>query len=170
MVRKPNPYDAHVGSRLRACRTLAGFSQERLGSAVSLSFQQIQKYEKGLNRIGASRLQQFSQILNVPPSYFFEGMPGVEQQPQARGEHSAVADIEQENSPISRRQALELVRNFGRIGDSLVRDRIFQLIKAAANSYGQPNSHGEHSDEEPASLAAPIGGAGLNGINGGAQL
>lgn len=139
MVRKPNPFDAHVGSRLRACRTLAGFSQERLGGAVGLSFQQIQKYEKGLNRIGASRLQQFSQILNVPPSYFFEGMPGVDQQPQLRGEHSAVGDIDQEHSPVSRRQALELVRNFGRISDTLVRDRIFQLIKAAAQSYGGPD-------------------------------
>ena len=67
-MRKPNPYDAHVGARLRACRTLAGFSQERLGASVSLSFQQIQKYEKGLNRIGASRLQQFAQSLKVPPS------------------------------------------------------------------------------------------------------
>lgn len=134
-MRKPNPYDAHVGSRLRACRTLAGFSQERLGTAVSLSFQQIQKYEKGLNRIGASRLQQFAQILNVPPSYFFEDMPGIEQQPTASPEHSVVSEIEQDRSPVSRRQALELVRNFGKITDSTVRDRIFQLIKAAATSY-----------------------------------
>lgn len=139
MIRKPNPYDAHVGSRLRACRTLAGFSQERLGGAVGLSFQQIQKYEKGLNRIGASRLQQFSQILNVPPSYFFEGMPGVDQQPNqgfGRADHAVVSDIDQDGSLVSRRQALELVRNFSRIGDTLVRDRIFQLIKAAAQSYG----------------------------------
>jgi len=135
MTRKPNPYDAHVGSRLRACRTLAGFSQERLGAAVSLSFQQIQKYEKGLNRIGASRLQQFAQILNVPPSYFFEEMPGIDQQPTGRPEHAVVGDLDQDRSNVSRRQALELVRNFGRITDPTVRDRIFQLIKAAAHSY-----------------------------------
>lgn len=143
-MRKPNPYDAHVGARLRACRTLAGFSQERLGTSVGLSFQQIQKYEKGLNRIGASRLQQFAQILNVPPSYFFEDMPGIEQQPAARPEHAVVSEIEQDKSPVSRRQALELVRNFGKITDPMVRDRIFQLIKAAATSYS-----GKEEGEEP---------------------
>lgn len=148
-MRKPNPYDAHVGARLRACRTLAGFSQERLGASVSLSFQQIQKYEKGLNRIGASRLQQFAQILNVPPSYFFEDMPGIEQQPTARPEHAVVSEIEQDKSPVSRRQALELVRNFGKITDPMVRDRIFQLIKAAAASYsGKPED--EDGGETPA--------------------
>jgi transcriptional regulator with XRE-family HTH domain len=135
MLRKPNPFDAHVGARLRACRTLAGYSQEKLGEAVGLSFQQIQKYEKGLNRIGASRLQQFSQILNVPPAYFFEDMPGIQQQPVATAEHAVVSELGQEPGVISRRQALELVRNFGRITDATVRDRIFQLIKAAANSY-----------------------------------
>src|SRR3546814_9446676 len=112
VMRKPNPYDAHVGSRLRACRTLAGFSQERLGTAVSLSFQLIQKYEKGLNRIGASRLQQFAQILNVPPSYFFDGMP-IDGAAQDTGDPlAAVAgDIAatSDNSPISRRQALEQI-------------------------------------------------------------
>lgn len=143
-MRKPNPYDAHVGARLRACRTLAGFSQERLGTSVGLSFQQIQKYEKGLNRIGASRLQQFAQILNVPPSYFFEDMPGIEQQPAARPEHAVVSEIEQDKSPVSRRQALELVRNFGKITDPMVRDRIFQLIKAAATSYS-----GKEEGDEP---------------------
>jgi transcriptional regulator with XRE-family HTH domain len=71
-TKKPNPTDIAVGQRLRNARTLAGMSQEKLGNEVSLSFQQIQKYEKGINRIGASRLNQFAQILNVPPSYFFE--------------------------------------------------------------------------------------------------
>ncbi len=154
MMRKPNPYDAHVGARLRACRTLAGFSQERLGHAVSLSFQQIQKYEKGLNRIGASRLQQFAQILNVPPSYFFEDMPGVDQQPQARPEHAVVSEIEQDHNPVSRRQALELVRNFGRITDATVRDRIFQLIKAAAHSYGTEDGSAEVTEAGAAPVAA----------------
>src|SRR3546814_15496088 len=110
--RKPNPYDVHVGARLLASRKLAGFSQERLGAAVSLSFQQIQKYEKGLNRIGASRLQQFAQILNVPPSYFFDGMP-IDGAAQDTGDPlAAVAgDIAatSDNSPISRRQALEQI-------------------------------------------------------------
>jgi transcriptional regulator with XRE-family HTH domain len=154
MMRKPNPYDAHVGARLRACRTLAGFSQERLGNAVSLSFQQIQKYEKGLNRIGASRLQQFAQILNVPPSYFFEDMPGIDQQASVGGEAAGTGDMDAERSSVSRRQALELVRNFGRISDGVVRDRIFQLIKAAAHSYGE----GEAEEAEAAAPApAPLG-------------
>ncbi len=154
MMRKPNPYDAHVGARLRACRTLAGFSQERLGNAVSLSFQQIQKYEKGLNRIGASRLQQFAQILNVPPSYFFDDMPGIDQQASTGGEAAGIGDMDAERSSVSRRQALELVRNFGRISDGVVRDRIFQLIKAAAHSYGE----GEAEEAEAAAPApAPLG-------------
>jgi transcriptional regulator with XRE-family HTH domain len=135
MARIPNPYDAHVGSRLRAARTLAGFSQERLGVSVQLSFQQVQKYEKGLNRISASRLQQFAQLLNVPPSYFFEDMPGVPEQPKARPEHAVVPVVENDKGPVSQRQALELVRNFGKIPDATVRDRLFQLIKAAAASY-----------------------------------
>jgi len=130
--RKPNPYDVHVGSRLRACRTLAGFSQERLGAAVSLSFQQIQKYEKGLNRIGASRLQQFAQILNVPPSYFFEDMPLEGATHNATDPLAAVAGdiaVNSDHSPVSRRQALELVRYFGAISDGTVRDAIYKLVK-----------------------------------------
>src|SRR3954465_8799423 len=70
-----NPVDAHVGSRVRQRRTLLGMSQEKLGQAVSLTFQQIQKYERGANRVGASRLYQLSRILDVPVSYFFEEMP-----------------------------------------------------------------------------------------------
>ena len=142
-MRKPNPYDAHVGARLRACRTLAGFSQERLGAAVSLSFQQIQKYEKGLNRIGASRLQQFAQILNVPPSYFFEGMP-VDGAPQDTGDPLAMVagDIAttSDSSPVSRRQALELVRYFGAINDRQVREAVFKLVKTCSDTTGTEES------------------------------
>jgi transcriptional regulator with XRE-family HTH domain len=139
--RKPNPYDVHVGARLRACRTLAGFSQERLGEAVSLSFQQIQKYEKGLNRIGASRLQQFAQILNVPPSYFFDGMP-IDGSPQDTGDPLATVagDIvaTSDQSPVSRRQALELVRYFGAISDRQVREAIFKMVKTCADVTDEP--------------------------------
>lgn len=70
----PNPIDVHVGSRVRLRRTLLGLSQERLGEAVGLTFQQIQKYERGANRIGASRLFEFSRILDVPVSFFFDDM------------------------------------------------------------------------------------------------
>src|SRR6201988_3669252 len=71
----PNPIDRHVGSRVRMRRMMLGMSQEKLGDALGLTFQQVQKYEKGANRIGASRLQQISQILQVPVSFFFEGVP-----------------------------------------------------------------------------------------------
>src|SRR6476469_7538175 len=76
----PNPIDRHVGSRVRMRRVLLGMSQEKLGEALGLTFQQVQKYEKGTNRIGASRLQQSSQSLNVPPAFFFEGAPVSESQ------------------------------------------------------------------------------------------
>src|SRR6059036_2438198 len=72
----PNPTDKHVGSRVRMRRMMLGMSQEKLGDALGLTFQQVQKYEKGTNRIGASRLQQISLILQVPVSFFFEGVPG----------------------------------------------------------------------------------------------
>src|SRR6185503_20403258 len=71
----PNPIDKHVGSRVRMRRMMLGMSQEKLGDALGLTFQQVQKYAKGANRIGASRLQQISQILQVPVSFFFEGVP-----------------------------------------------------------------------------------------------
>jgi transcriptional regulator with XRE-family HTH domain len=74
--KKPNPIDIHVGSRIRLRRTMLGMSQEKLGEALGITFQQIQKYEKGTNRVGASRLQNISTILNVPVSFFFEDAPG----------------------------------------------------------------------------------------------
>lgn len=76
--KKSNPVDAHVGSRVRLRRMLVGLSQEKLGERMGLTFQQIQKYEKGVNRIGASRLFQLSQILEVPVQFFFEGAPSVD--------------------------------------------------------------------------------------------
>ena len=76
MVTKPNPIDVHVGKRLRLRRTLLGMSQERLGDLLGLTFQQIQKYERGVNRIGSSRLYELGQILDVPVSFFFDDMVG----------------------------------------------------------------------------------------------
>src|SRR5271165_61481 len=77
----PNPTDKHVGSRVRMRRMMLGMSQEKLGDALGLTFQQVQKYEKGTNRIGASRLQQISQILQVPVAFFFEGAPTLHPSP-----------------------------------------------------------------------------------------
>src|ERR1044071_6986211 len=81
----PNPTDKHVGARVRMRRMMLGMSQEKLGDALGLTFQQVQKYEKGTNRIGASRLQQISDILQVPVSFFFEGAPSLPGQSEASG-------------------------------------------------------------------------------------
>src|SRR5213596_524079 len=76
-IKSPNPVDKHVGSRVRMRRMMLAMSQEKPGDALGLTFQQVQKYEKGTNRIGASRLQQISHILQVPVAFFFEGAPNL---------------------------------------------------------------------------------------------
>src|SRR5579863_7500014 len=85
----PNPIDKHVGSRVRMRRMMLGMSQEKLGNSLSLTFQQVQKYEKGTNRIGASRLQQISHILQVPVAFFFEGAPHLAGGPAPEGLENA---------------------------------------------------------------------------------
>jgi transcriptional regulator with XRE-family HTH domain len=132
----PNPVDIHVGSRVRLRRTLLGLSQEKLGDAVGLTFQQIQKYERGANRIGASRLFQLSIILDVPIAFFFDEMPG--------GLKTAEAQVvrglqEQEQKtleldPLARRETLELVRAYYKITDPKVRKRLFELTKSLASA------------------------------------
>ena len=126
---KPNPIDIHVGSRVRLRRTLLGMSQEKLADAVGLTFQQIQKYERGTNRIGSSRLYQFAQVLDVPVSFFFDGMSAE----TAGSGPSGEADVEPfEQDQFTRRETLELVRAYYRIDDSRVRTKIFELVKAVA--------------------------------------
>ncbi|MEK9723394.1 MAG: helix-turn-helix transcriptional regulator [Rhodospirillaceae bacterium] len=129
-----NPIDVHVGNRLRFRRTLLGYSQERLGDEVGLTFQQIQKYERGANRIGASRLYQFSRILDVPVSYFFEELPDEIRSHDGQMEWG-LADQRQEElapSPMARRETLELVRAYYAISDPKVRQRLFDLAKVLA--------------------------------------
>lgn len=116
MTSNPNPVDIHVGARLRMRRTLLGMSQTKLGQAVSLTFQQIQKYERGANRIGASRLHQFSRILEVPVSYFFEDMPG---------ERS-----NEPSTPVMGRKILELARHFQAIEDPAAQEAVYRLVKS----------------------------------------
>jgi len=132
----PNPVDIHVGSRVRLRRTLLGLSQEKLGEAVGLTFQQIQKYERGANRIGASRLFEFSRILDVPVSFFFDDMPDLMSSEEAQ---SAWGLSDQPHSsldpdPLTRRETLELVRAYYRIGDPQVRKRLFELAKSLGNA------------------------------------
>jgi transcriptional regulator with XRE-family HTH domain len=127
--------DVHVGGRVRLRRTLLGLSQEKLGEAVGLTFQQIQKYERGANRIGASRLFEFSRILEVPVSFFFDDMP--EGQTVVDGRIAwGLAEPPQtplEPDPLTRRETLELVRAYYRIGDPSVRRRLFELTKSLGN-------------------------------------
>jgi transcriptional regulator with XRE-family HTH domain len=127
----PSPVDIHVGSRVRLRRTLLGLSQEKLGEAVGLTFQQIQKYERGANRIGASRLFEFSRILDVPVSFFFDDMS--DRVAGADGGAAGMADQPQaplEPDPLTRRETLELVRAYYRISDPQIRKRLFELTKS----------------------------------------
>lgn len=128
MARKtPNPIDIHVGSRVRVRRVLRGLSQEKLADRLGLTFQQVQKYEKGTNRIGASRLQEISQILEVPVSFFFEDAPGSEATGFAEaGSATYVVDF------LSSSEGLQLNKAFVRIEDPRVRRRVIELVRALA--------------------------------------
>jgi transcriptional regulator with XRE-family HTH domain len=134
---KPNPIDVHVGARVRLRRTLLGMSQEKLGEAIGLTFQQVQKYERGANRVGASRLYDLSRVLDVPVSYFFEEMRAeVARAAEARlgGMAEEAPSPSYEADPMMRRETLELVRAYYRIADPQVRRRLFDLTKAIANA------------------------------------
>ena len=127
----PNPTDKHVGSRVRMRRMMLGMSQEKLGDALGLTFQQVQKYEKGTNRIGASRLQQIAQILQVQVSFFFEGAPSA----ITIGRHEGLSEAP---SPayvsdfLATSDGLALTKAFMRIDDSKLRRRIVDLVEQIA--------------------------------------
>lgn len=132
--KSPNPIDIHVGSRVRLRRMMLGMSQEKLGEQLGITFQQIQKYEKGTNRIGASRLQHIAAVLNVPVSFFFEDAPGP--QPDANGfsdssSSSYVVDF------LSSSEGLQLNKAFVRIKDAKVRKRVVDLVKSLAGDDGE---------------------------------
>src|SRR5216683_440272 len=122
----PNPIDKHVGSRVRMRRMMLSMSQEKLGDALDLTFQQVQKYEKGTNRIGASRLQQISIILQVPVAFFFEGAPTV---------HPHSDSIKDAPSPayvsdfLATSDGLALTKAFMRIKEPKLRRRIVDLVE-----------------------------------------
>lgn len=138
MKKVPNPIDKHVGSRVRMRRVLLGMSQEKLGEALNLTFQQVQKYEKGTNRIGASRLQQISKTLNVPPAYFFDGAPSFDDTDTGNPTHSAAAEAGSAYVVdfLSTTEGLHLNRAFARIQDPKVRKRIVELVSAIAGDDG----------------------------------
>jgi transcriptional regulator with XRE-family HTH domain len=133
--KKPNPVDAHVGSRVRLRRMLLGMSQERLGESMGLTFQQVQKYEKGVNRIGASRLFQISKILDVPVQFFFEEAPyvGDGAQPAGMAEPDSEAFILEF---LNSREGLELNRAFVKIADAKVRKSVVDLVRALSAANG----------------------------------
>ena len=129
-ARRPNPMDIHVGSRVRLRRMLLGMSQEKLGDHLGLTFQQVQKYEKGINRIGASRLFDLSKTLGVPINYFYEDAPvtgpGLAEDQSDYGEktgESSVFDF------LSTREGLELNKAFVKITDARVRRTIVELVR-----------------------------------------
>jgi transcriptional regulator with XRE-family HTH domain len=132
---RPSPIDVHVGSRIRLRRTLLGMSQERLGEALGLTFQQVQKYERGVNRVGASRLFDLSRVLDVPISFFFDDMPDALSSNFGGAAHRRSGGGSDHHDPfgddtLSRRETLELVRAYYRITDPSIRKRVFDLIKS----------------------------------------
>jgi transcriptional regulator with XRE-family HTH domain len=125
----PNPIDKHVGSRVRMRRMMLSMSQEKLGAALGLTFQQVQKYEKGTNRIGASRLQQISDILQVPVAFFFEGAPALQQGDglNEAPSPSYVSDF------LATSDGLALTRAFMEIKEPKLRRRIVDLVEEIAS-------------------------------------
>lgn len=128
--KQPNPIDIHVGSRVRLKRMMLGMSQEKLGDQLGITFQQIQKYEKGSNRIGASRLQHIARIFNVPVAFFFEDAPGAAPQPPAGlaegRDTSHVVDF------LSTAEGIQLNTAFVRIKDAKLRRRLIDLVRSMA--------------------------------------
>ena len=126
----PNPIDVHVGSRIRLRRNMISMSQEKLGEALGITFQQIQKYEKGTNRVGASRLQQISKVLGVPVAFFFEDAPGESPEGAGMSEASSTSYVV---DFLSSSEGLQLNRAFTRISDPKVRRKIIELVRTLAD-------------------------------------
>ena len=130
--KQANPIDIQVGNRVRIRRMLIGMSQERLGDLLGLTFQQVQKYEKGVNRIGAGRLFEVARILNVPVDFFYEGLSGAADQPgMGEGESAPVMEF------VSSGEGLQLSLAFMKIKDAKVRKRVLDLVKSLAEEEEQ---------------------------------
>lgn len=129
-----NPIDVHVGQRIRQRRTLLGLTQEKLGDAIGLTFQQVQKYERGANRVSSSRLFDLSRILDVPIAFFFEEMPGDVQRksPAKLMNVSDLEIVEYEPDPLAKRETLEFVRAYYKITSKPARRRLADLVKSLA--------------------------------------
>jgi transcriptional regulator with XRE-family HTH domain len=124
LKKAPNSADVYIGSRIRTRRMLIGLSQEKLGEALGITFQQIQKYEKGANRVSAGRLQNIGAVLGVPAAYFFEGLPD-----EKTLEHDAkdpTLDV------LNTNEGIRLARAFAAIDDDKLRHRLVEMAEAIA--------------------------------------
>ena len=142
----PHPVDVYVGSRVRMRRMLVGMSQDKLGESLGLTFQQVQKYEKGANRIGASRLYQIGKILNVPVAYFYEGVVD-------ENDDSVEGFAEAQPAPsvmefIGTSEGLQLFRYFAKIEDQKVRRKVIELLRTLADETEQDNQAVENGASE----------------------
>jgi transcriptional regulator with XRE-family HTH domain len=138
---KAHPVDVHVGRRLRLRRTILGLSQDAIGSAIGVTFQQVQKYERGINRMSASRLHDFSKILKVNIGYFFDGY-GEDFEDVVMGQAMGMAEPDApafEHNPISNRETMDVMRAYYRIKNPSTRKRLLDLIKAVADDKGGAN-------------------------------
>src|SRR5215510_10091445 len=130
MSKAPNPVDKYVGSRVRMRRIMLGMSQEKLGEALGLTFQQIQKYEKGTNRVGASRIQQISEVLQVPVSFLFEGGPSGSAAAEGFGDNGSPTYV---SDFLATSEGLALTRAFTKITDAKLRRSIVDLVEKIAD-------------------------------------
>lgn len=139
----PDPIDVHVGQRLRVRRSLLGLSQEKLAESIGLTFQQIQKYERGMNRISAGRLFQFSKILDVPVSYFYDQLIGAAKT-YSSGSYG-MADNDQDSFTagdlMQNKETLDLVRAYYTIENPEIRKDILKFVKSMANRIGSDNDN-----------------------------
>ncbi len=124
--KRPNPVDVHVGARIRLRRNMIGLSQEKLGESLGITFQQIQKYEKGMNCVGASRLQAIGNILNVPVTFFFDDMPGQSDKPKGFDEESETTYVV---GFLNSSEGIQLARAFAKITDAKIRRKILDLVR-----------------------------------------
>lgn len=161
MPEAPRPVDLHVGRRLRLRRGLVGMSQERLAELLGITYQQVQKYERGANRIGSSRLHDIARILDVPVAWFFDEMEAAHPAASGLAEDAPtsfvfdMADAPRAEPPAPEaatfgRETLEMVRAFNRISDPLVRRRLFDLAKALAAVEWRTDGDEAGSDLDPA--------------------
>lgn len=130
--RRANPMDVHVGTRVRLRRMLLGMSQEKLGEHLGLTFQQVQKYEKGVNRIGASRLFDLAKVLGVPVQFFYDEAPSLKQSSSAASGFAEQPDESYVVEFLGTREGLELNKAFARVNDAKVRRSIVELVRALA--------------------------------------